>query len=111
MERRDFLRHAAPVVGGAAAIALSAASETEPWRLRWKLPPAGRPLYDSTLYDALTGEDVSNQFPVRTAQRLYRSLMTGRPCVVAIYELRDGKVFSAGDRICMKPVRVQVIAA
>ena len=111
MDRRTFLITAAACGVAAATGKPSEAARTpRPWHLQVALPEYGKPLWTARLFDARTGEEVSNRFPISMVPRVFRSLRTGRPVRVANYRLGpDGRTFLEGEnRVAMEAVTILV---
>jgi hypothetical protein len=84
------------------------------WKIRLE-PRPDAPPERPIVVDAETGEDVSNQFPLRTWRRLKRSWATGEPVRIALFLLgADGRAFVVHQRqvkpsIAAVPRRVVVV--
>ena len=117
MNRRGFI--GALMTGGALTglateartFAHGAAESTRerPWVLRASTTPiTGR---DACVYDARTGENVSNRFLYAVAPRLERARVTGRPTRIALLRLNHaGKPFVTGNRLATEPAWVRIIS-
>ena len=113
MDRRAFLRAAAvaPVAALAPGLAPEAAPSGRPaaWPVLL-LHRSGTGEHLARVIDAATGEDVSGQFPVRNAPRLFASYLTGRPKAMTLFRLNAaGRPFLSGYTLATRRAYVQVV--